>query len=150
MDLTDQQWHLLEPLFKEPSLQSSRGRPPLNSRPILDGILWKIRTAVPWADLPTCYPSHQTCFRRYRLWHRTGTLNEIFSALFTDLLHRGEFDPQHALRDGSITITFQENRYQIFVKSDLLDKWELSTALVFIQLALTRLKQQPSRTLTTS
>jgi transposase len=155
MDLTDQQWALVQPIISErhqpsPSNSTVGGRPPIDPRPILDGILWKIRNAVPWADLPTCYPSHQTCFRRYRLWQSAGTLNKIFYTLFRDLLQRGGSDPQHALRDGSITITLQENRYLVLAAAELLDTWQLSTALVFIQIALTRLKQQPSRTLTTS
>jgi len=147
MDLTDQQWALVQPIISErhppsPSISTVGGRPPIDPRPILDGILWKIRNAVPWADLPKCYPSHQTCFRRYRLWQSAGTLNKIFYTLFKDLLQRGGFDPQHALRDGSITVTLQGDRFRVLAAAELLDTWQLSTSLVFIQLALTRLKQQ--------
>ena len=147
MHLTDQQWALVQPIISERHPLSNStvgGRPSIAPRPILDAILWKIRTAVPWADLPACYPSHQTCFRRYRLWQSAGTLNMIFYTLFTDLLQRGEFDPQHALRHGSIIVTFQENRYRVLAAAELLDTWELSTALVFIQLALKKLKHTPS------
>ncbi len=149
MDLTDQQWALVQPIISErhppsPSISTVGGRPPSDPRPILDGIIWKIRSAVPWADLPNCYPSHQTCFRRYRLWQRAGTLNKIFSTLFRDLLQRGGFDLDQALTAGSINVTLQGSRYQIHAAAELLDTWQLSTALVFIQLALTRLKQQSS------
>lgn len=120
------------------------GRPAIDPRPILDGILWKIRNAVPWAELSKCYPSHQTCYRRYRLWGEAGTLKEIFSTLSKDLLQRGGFDPQLALRAGSITITRQGDRYQLLAAVDLLDTWQLSTALIFIQLALTKIKKSNS------
>ena len=147
MDLTDQQWALVQPIISErhppsPSISTVGGRPPIHPRPILDGILWKIRSAVPWSDLPKCYPSHQTCYRRYRLWQSAGTLNKIFYSLSRDLLQRGGFDPQHALRDGSITVTLQGDRFRVLAAAELLDTWQLSTSLVFIQLALTRLKQQ--------
>ena len=153
MNLTDQQWALVRPIIFErhpPSISTVGGRPPIHPRPILDGTLWKIRTAVPWADLPTYYPSHQTCFHRYRLWHKGGLLDQIFLALYKDLLQRGEFDPQHALRDGSITVTFQKNRFRVLAAAEFLNTWQLSTALIFIQIALTRLKRQSSGTLTTS
>ena len=149
MDLTDQQWALVQAIISErhppsPSISTVGGRPPIHPRPILDGILWKIRHAVPWANLPKCYPSHQTCFRRYRLWQSAGTLNMIFYTLFKDLLQRGGFDPQHALRAGSITVTLQGSRYQIHAAAELLDTWKLSTSLVFIQLALTKIKHTSS------
>ena len=149
MDLTDQQWALVQPIISErhppsPSISTVGGRPPIDPRPILDGILWKIRNAVPWADLPKCYPSHQTCFRRYRQWRQDRLLDRIFLTLYNDLLARGNFDPQRALRDGSISVTYQGNRFRVLSATELLDTWQISTALVFIQLALTWLKQQPS------
>jgi transposase len=116
------------------------GRPPIDPRPVLDAILWKIRNNAPWYDLPRRYPSHQTAYRRYRLWKRTGLLNQVFHTLYDDLRQRGHFDPQLALRAGTITVTLQENRYRVHSATEFLDSWQLSTALVFIQLAITRLR----------
>ncbi len=68
MDLTDQQWRLIYPLITDHNLhQVSRslevgGRPPIDPRPVLDAILWKLRNNVPWSDLPDRYPSYQTCY----------------------------------------------------------------------------------------
>ena len=142
MDLTDQQWALVEPIITErhpppPPNTPAGGRPQLDPRPILDAILWKIRCASPWTDLPSRYPSHQTCYRRYRLWQEAGTLQAIFHTLSQDLLQRGGFDLNAALADGSIMITPQGGRLQILTSAHLHDTWQLSTALVFLQLALT-------------
>lgn len=141
MNLTDQQWRLLEPLFQAHTSPSSRGRPPLDPRPILDAILWKIRRSAPWETLPTCYPSHPTVYRRYRLWRRSGLLDQVFLALYEDLLHRGRFDLLRLLHDGSITIAHVGDRCRILVAADLIETWQLSTALVILQLAFTRLKK---------
>ena len=141
MNLTDQQWCLLEAILNNHTTQATRGRPPLNPRSILDAILWKIRNNAPWETLPTCYPSHPTCYRRYRIWRRDGFLDQVFLTLYKDLLHRGRFDPQRALRDETITVTRDGNRYRVLAATDLIDTWQLSTALIFIQLALTRLNQ---------
>jgi transposase len=148
MDLTDQQWALVRPIISErhppsPSISTVGGRPPRHPRPILDAILWKIRNHSAWYNLPERYPSHQTCYRRYRQWRRDRSLDRILLTLYDDLLQRGGFDPQQALRAGSINVTLQGNRFRVLSATELLDTWQLSTALVFIQLALTRLSSSP-------
>lgn len=148
MNLTDHQWRLLQSLFQDHTPPSSRGRPPHNPRPILDGILWKIRHATPWEKLPPGYPSHMTCYRRYRLWSRDGRLNQVFLTLYKDLLHRGHFDLMRAIKVGDITILPDGDQFRILVAAVLIETWQLSTALVFVQLALNRLKQIDTRTLT--
>jgi hypothetical protein len=55
MNLTDEQWRLIEPILPPPS-PSDRGRPPLDRRAVLNGILWKFRTDYPWYDMPPDYP----------------------------------------------------------------------------------------------
>jgi hypothetical protein len=66
--------------------------------------------------------------------------------LFDDLLQRGQFDPRLALQEKAIIVTHQGSRCRILTSTELLDTWQLSTALVYIQLALTHLrspKEQP-------
>ena len=146
MDLTDEQWQLIQPIinahYPHPSPRSLEvgGRPPIDPRPVLDAILWKIRNNAPWYDLPRRYPSHQTAYRRYRLWKRTGLLNQVFHTLFDDLLQRGQFDPRLALSTGTMTVTLKKNRYRILSAAELIDTWQLSTALVLIQLAISHLR----------
>ncbi len=43
MDLTNEQWRAVQSLLPPPN--HGRGRPPVDSRLLLNGILWKIRTA---------------------------------------------------------------------------------------------------------
>src|SRR5215471_14568557 len=59
-DITDSQWAVLDPLIPEPSRRKDgRGRPWRARRPVLDGILWVLRTGAPWADLPDTSPPYQ-------------------------------------------------------------------------------------------
>lgn len=61
MDLTDEQWEVLEPLIPDPLRRTDgRGRPWRDSRDVLNGILWVLRTGAPWHDLPERYPPYQT------------------------------------------------------------------------------------------
>jgi putative transposase of IS4/5 family DUF4096 len=60
MDLTDEQWKVLEPLIGElPRRADGRGRPWRDSRDVLNGIRWVLRTgAVPAVpDLPPPVPA---------------------------------------------------------------------------------------------
>jgi len=59
MDLTDEQWVVLEPLLGQlPRRADGRGRPWRDSRQVLNGTLCILRTGVQWADLPERYPPY--------------------------------------------------------------------------------------------
>ena len=74
MDLTDAQWAVLEPLFRPKRRADGRGRPWQDTRAVLNGVFWVLRTGAPWHDLPDRYPPYQTCHRRFQQWQRDGTL----------------------------------------------------------------------------
>ncbi|HEY6529423.1 MAG TPA: transposase, partial [Cellvibrionaceae bacterium] len=62
MELTKQQWELVIPFLPEKDLtQQGKGRPRVDPREILEGILWILRTGAPWKDMPERYPPYQTC-----------------------------------------------------------------------------------------
>ena len=82
MDLTDEQWVVLEPLIPEPPCRpDQRRRPRRDTREVLDGVLWVLRTGARWRDLPETYPPYQTCHRRFQRWVRDGTLKWVLTAL---------------------------------------------------------------------
>ena len=58
--LTDSQWEQLAPLL--PPAKPRTGRPNLDHRRILDGILWRLTTGAPWRDVPATYGPWQTLY----------------------------------------------------------------------------------------
>jgi transposase len=105
MDLTDEQWVVLEPLIgKMPRRPDGRGRPWRDSREVLNGILWILRTGAQWADLPERYPPYQTCHRRYQRWVREGRFERILEALARDLKERGKLDLSECFIDGTFIV----------------------------------------------
>ena len=139
MDLTDEQWRLIEPIL--PILESAlpaRGRPPQAARAILNGIFWKMRTGNAWDDLPAVYPSHQTCYRYYCEWNKSSLLKTIFAALFKDLLVRGGLDIRSAMRNGDIRLSTAARKIRIEFAPRLQDTWQASTALLLLQLMIKR------------
>ncbi len=102
MELTDEQWAVLGPLMPEPRRrEDGRGRPWRDSREVLNGILWILRTGAPWKDLPDRYPPYQTCHRRFQAWARGGTYERVLEALATDLREGGGLDLSECFIDGA-------------------------------------------------
>ena len=68
--LTDERWDRIEPLLRNRPPRPKGGHPPLPDRRVLTGILFVLKTGIPWEDLPKekgC-GSGMTCWRRPRGW----------------------------------------------------------------------------------
>ena len=102
-DLTDVQWERIRPLveFGQRRRADNRGRPWLEARQVLNGMLWVLRTGAPWHDLPARYGPYQTCHRRFQQWQRWGVLDGILWALAEDLLARGQLGLEETFIDAS-------------------------------------------------
>ncbi|WP_162999297.1 transposase [Burkholderia sp. Nafp2/4-1b] len=84
-DLTDQEWRCVVPLLPDMQPRTElRGRPLANTRAVLNGVLWVIYSGATWSAMPRRYPSYQTCHRRFKVWHETGTLMQVMHALYGD------------------------------------------------------------------
>ncbi len=103
MDLTDAQWAVLEPLFRPQRRPDGRGRPWQDTRTVLNGVFWVLRTGAPWHDLPSRYPSYQTCHRRFQHWQRSGLLTRLLQKLAEDLRDRGKLDLSESFIDASFS-----------------------------------------------
>ena len=103
-DLTDAQWAFIGPLLPPlPRRADGRGRPWRDSREVLNGILWVLRTGAHWSELPDRYPPYQTCHRRFQQWREAGVMDRLLQALAEDLEKRGEIDLGECFVDGSFS-----------------------------------------------
>src|SRR6516165_7747970 len=50
--LTEAQWKKIAPLLPKPPKQRKGGRPWIDNRRVLEGILWILRSGARWQDLP--------------------------------------------------------------------------------------------------
>jgi transposase len=82
-DLTDAQWTRLQPLLPppRPAKGSKGGRPRNDDRPVINGILWILRTGAPWEDLPARYGKRSTVSTRYYRWIDQGIWDRIYTAV---------------------------------------------------------------------
>jgi transposase len=105
MDLTNEQWAMLKPLLPDPTKRADgRGRPWREAREVLDGVPWVLRTGAPRRDLPECYPTYQTCHRRFQRWVKEGVLSRVLRALAEDLEARGGLDLSECFIDGTFVV----------------------------------------------
>ncbi len=88
--LTDEQWELLELLL--PKSQGRVGRNFANSRRVIEGMLFRLRTGIPWRDLPEIFGPWQTVWKRHRRYAGDGTWDKVLTALLTLADATGNFD----------------------------------------------------------
>jgi len=133
MDLTDAQWAKLDPFFRPQRRADGKGRPWQETRAVLNGVLWILRTGAPWHDLPDRYPPYQTCHRRFQQWQRSGLLTRLLQKLAEDLRDRGKLDLSEAFIDASFSGAKKGalvSALQNAVKAA--KSWQSQTAMVFL------------------
>ena len=97
--LTDEQWSIVEPLV--PKKHSRTGRTPADTRRMLDGIMWILRTGAPWRDLPERFGPYQTVYDYYSHWRHDGVFDRVLQALQIRLDREGKIDWDLWCIDGS-------------------------------------------------
>jgi len=77
-ELTDEQWSFLQSFMPPPS---RRGRPRLDDRKVLNGILFVLTTGCRWADMPRRYCHPTTAWRRLKELQEEGVWQKILQSL---------------------------------------------------------------------
>ena len=83
--VSERLWQAIRPLLPVPAPRSG-GRPRVDDRAALAGIVYQLRTGIPWRLLPTrelgC-GSPVTCWRRLRDWERAGVWHACIKCCWT-------------------------------------------------------------------
>ena len=90
--LTDDTWRVLSNIM----YRSGRVYRKPEHRMTLEGILYRLRTGLPWRDLPDEFGDWSTIFRRFNLWSKKGVLHLLFNHL------SASSDSEWLFIDGSI------------------------------------------------
>src|SRR5262245_36097851 len=80
-------WEVIEPLLPLWTPSPKGGQPPVPHRNLLTGILFVLKTGIPWEDLPremNC-GCGMTCWRRLRDWQKDGTWDKVHEVLLAKL-----------------------------------------------------------------
>ena len=74
--LTDAQMARLEPFFPK-----SHGKPRVDDRRVLSGIIFINRNGLRWRDAPAAYGPHKTLYNRWKRWSDKGILARMMAGL---------------------------------------------------------------------
>lgn len=134
MDLTEEQWNIVEPILpKDPVRPDGRGRRWSDRLTVLNGALWILRTGAPWEDLPDRYGPHQTVHRRFQNWVRSGVIEKILLALAAHLKDAGGLDLTECFVDGTFVPAKKGGGSSARPSGARAPRsWALQTALVFL------------------
>jgi transposase len=61
---------------------------------VVEGIIYRYRTGIPWRDLPAEFGPWQTVWKRHRRYSLDGTWDRLLTKLLTDADAAGEIDWQ--------------------------------------------------------
>src|SRR5258708_15418650 len=101
--LPDDLWEIIEPVLPKWTPSPKGGQPPIPDRQALTGILFVLKTGLPWEDLPcemNC-GSGMTCWRRLRDWQADGTWLKIHKVLLDKLRGADKIDWSRAWIDST-------------------------------------------------
>jgi putative transposase len=61
----------------QPYFPRSHGRPRVDDRRVISGIIHVIRNGLRWRDAPKAYGPHKTLYNRFIRWSRMGVFERI-------------------------------------------------------------------------
>src|ERR1700731_913533 len=108
--VSDELWVVLQPLLPPPKPRrfDHPGRKPLDDRQALTGILFVLKTGIPWEDLPQemgC-GCGMSCWRRLHAWQAAGVWFQLVQVLLRRLDEAHRIDWSRAAVDSSFARAF--------------------------------------------
>jgi transposase len=101
--VTDELWESIEPLLPPEPPKPEGGRPRIDNRAALTGIVFVLKSGIPWEMLPQemgC-GSGMTCWRRLKEWQEAGVWERLHLALLDRLGEADQIDWERASVDSA-------------------------------------------------
>jgi transposase len=101
--VSDELWSLIEPLLPPEPAKPKGGRPRISNRAALTGIIFVLKSGIPWEMLPQemgC-GSGVTCWRRLRDWQQAGVWERLHRVLLSRLGAADQIDWSRASLDSA-------------------------------------------------
>lgn len=99
----DELWEVIEPLLPSEPPKPKGGRPRVDDRAALAGIVFVLKSGIPWEMLPQemgC-GSGSTCWRRLRDWQEAGVWRRLHRVLLDRLGEADRIDWSRACLDSA-------------------------------------------------
>ena len=101
--VTDELWETIEALLPPEPPKPQGGRPRIDNRAALTGIVFVLKSAIPWEMLPQemgC-GSGMTCWRRLKEWQEAGVWERLHRVLLDRLGEAEQIEWERASLDSA-------------------------------------------------
>jgi transposase len=101
--VSDELWEVIEPLLPPEAPKPQEGRPRVEDRVALSGIIFVLKSGIPWEMLPQemgC-GSGVTCWRRLREWQEAGVWERLHRVLLDRLGQADQIEWERAALDSA-------------------------------------------------
>jgi transposase len=101
--VTDELWETIEPFLPPEPPKPQGGRPRIDDRAALTGIVFVLKSGIPWEMLPKemgC-GSGMTCWRRLKEWHEAGVWERLHRVLLDRLGEADQIEWERASLDSA-------------------------------------------------
>src|SRR3990170_7725666 len=145
-EVSEEQWSLLEPILRPKRRPDGKGRPPADTRSVLNGVLWILGTGAQWREMPKKYPPYQTCHRRFQQWVRSGKLAKVLRKLAQRLRAEGRLNLEEAFIDATFVAAKKGAWPSVLPSEARGPRSRLSPlATVYLSLSVSRLLRRTNR-----
>jgi transposase len=101
--VTDELWETIEPLLPPEPPKPKGGRARIDDRANLTGIVFVLKSGIPWEMLPQemACGSGMTCWRRLKEWQEAGVWEKLHRVLLERLGEAEQIDWERASLDSA-------------------------------------------------
>jgi putative transposase len=104
-EISDELWELIEPIFLKdapPKPKAHGGRPRIDWRSAVNGIIFRLRSGCQWNKLPKQFGDDSSVHRWFQRWNRNGTIKQVWAALVEESDELGAVDWRWQSADGRL------------------------------------------------
>ena len=98
--LSDEQWAMIEPVLATHDPPAGKGAARSDPRPIMDAVIFRLRTGCQWNWLPREYPDDSTVHRHFQRWVERGIFDRIWATVQEACEDLGGCDWEWQAADG--------------------------------------------------
>jgi putative transposase len=104
-EISDELWGRIEPILREDAPATPRahgGRPRIDWRKAIDGIIFRLRTGCQWNKLPKHFGDDSSVHRWFQRWCKNGVFEKIWAELVESCDGLGAVDWKWQAADGML------------------------------------------------
>ena len=101
-EVPDELWKQVEPVLLELDSPKATGRKRVDPRPILNGIVFRLRSGCQWNKLPREFGDDSTVHRTFQRWVERGVLGRIWGMLVEGCEELGGVDWEWQSADAAM------------------------------------------------